>query len=394
MYDAIVVGAGPAGASAARRCVQLGLSTLLLDQAVFPRDKLCGGALSEQALSYLDFELPRKIIERDVYGARVHFGAAHTEIRKPYRVAVTVSRITFDHFLVQKAAETGAEILQGRRVSALDCSPDHVDVVVGAERYSGRIVIGADGFHSVVARYVRRKHSKDEYGVCIESKIPADDAVIDAYIHNAVDIHFRIAPGGYGWVFPHRGYFSVGIGGLASRLVEPKQVMRDFLASAGFSPEVEMKGFPIPAGGVRRNTVADRLLLVGDAAGFVDTFYGEGLAFAVRSGQLAAEVAATALRKGDCTTQELRLYAARCEQEFGRDLRYSLYFSRLMHRFPGLFLRLLASEPEVLGRYLDVPARRTSYRRYLAWLLPRAPLYLAKLMIESGNRPDAPSPAR
>jgi flavin-dependent dehydrogenase len=159
--------------------------------------------------------------------------------------------------------------------------------------------------------------------------------------------------------------------------------MRDFLSATGFSAEAEMKGYPLPAGGVRRTTLADRLLLVGDAAGFVDTFYGEGLAFAIRSGQLAAETAAVALKAGDCRAGALRSYAARCESEFGRDLRYSLYFSRLMHRFPGVFLRLLAEEPVVLDRYLDVPARRTSYRGFLAWLLPRVPLYMARLALRT-----------
>jgi len=379
LFDVIVVGGGPAGSSAARRCAQLGLSTLLLDQAVFPRDKLCGGALSAQAISYLDFELPADVIERDIYGARVHFGQSCTEIKKPYRVAVTVSRTTFDHLLLNKATEAGVQVRQGERVSALECNPGRVEVAVGEQRSSARVVIGADGFHSVVARYVRQKHAKDEYGVCIETKIPADDAAIDAYVHNTIDIHFRVAHGGYGWVFPHRGYFSVGIGGLASRLPDPKGVMRGFLASTGFSPDIDLKGWPIPAGGVRRNTIADRLLLVGDAAGFVDTFYGEGLAFAIRSGQLAAEAAAAALKEGDCTRKGLQPYAVHCEQEFGRDLRYSLYFSRLMHRFPGVFLRLLAADAQVLDKYVEVPARRRSYRSYLAWLLPRAPLYLARL---------------
>ena len=379
MYDVIVVGAGPAGSSAARRCVQLGLKALLIDKAVFPRDKICGGALSAQAISYLDFELPREIVERDIYGARVHFAASHVEVKKPYRIAVTVSRTEFDHFLLRKAEEVGVKILEGARVSALEPDRDCVQVVAGKDRYDGRVVIGADGFHSIVAKHVRPRHSKDEYGFCVESKIPADDAAIDAYIRNMVEIHFNVAHGGYGWVFPHRGYFSVGVGGMANRFAHPMAVMRDFLASVGFSPDAECKGFPIPAGGVRRKTVADRLLLAGDAAGFVDTFYGEGLAFAIRSGQLAAETSAAALRGGDCSAQRLNDYSALCEREFGRDLRYSLYFSRLMHRFPKVFLRLMASETEVLDKYLEVPARQRSYRDFLGWLLPRIPVFLARL---------------
>ena len=154
--------------------------------------------------------------------------------------------------------------------------------------------------------------------------------------------------------------------------------MRNFLTFTGFSTEIKMRGFPIPAGGIRRSILADRTLLTGDAAGFVDTFYGEGLAFAIRSGQLAGEVAATALRGGNCSARGLSSYSTLCEQDFGRCLRYSLYSSRLMHQFPNLFLRLMASETKVLSGYLEVAARRCSYEEYLAWLLPRVPFFLAK----------------
>jgi geranylgeranyl reductase family protein len=379
MYDVIVVGAGPAGASAARRCAQLGLGTLLIDKAVFPRPKLCGGALSEQAMSYLDFDLPGELIEHDVYGARLHFGGTCIEIKKPYRIAVLVSRTRFDHFLLEKAAEAGARIIQGKRVSALDRDRDGVRVIVGKDSYRGRIVIGSDGFHSVTARYVRRKHRKNEYGICVASRIPGGAIALD--IHDVVDIHFGVAGEGYGWVFPHKGYFSVGIGGSASRMSNPQAAMRRFLASTGLPTDVKMRGFPIPAGGVRRDIVADRLLLTGDAAGFVDAFTGEGIAYAIRSGQLAGEVAATALESGSCCVRALDLYRVRCDREFGRDLRYSLHSARLMHRFPGLFLRLMASDAEILGRYLEVPARRSSYQKYLAWLLPRIPCYVARLML-------------
>jgi len=329
-------------------------------------------------MSYLDFDLPGELIEQDIYGARLHFDGTCIEIKKPYRIAVLVSRTRFDHFLLGKAEEVGARIVQGRRVSALDRDRDGARVMVGKDSYRGRIIIGSDGFHSVTARYVRRKHRKNEYGICVASRIPDDAVAMD--IHDVVDIHFGVAGEGYGWVFPHKGHFSVGIGGSASQLGSPKAAMRRFLASTGLPTDVKMQGFPIPAGGVRRDIVADRLLLAGDAAGFVDAFTGEGIAYAIRSGQLAGEVAATALESGSCCVRGLDPYRVRCEREFGRDLRYSLHSARLMHRFSGLFLRLMASDAEILGRYLEVPARRSSYQKYLAWLLPRIPCYAARLI--------------
>lgn len=123
----------------------------------------------------------------------------------------------------------------------------------------------------------------------------------------------------------------------------------------------------------------------------MDTFQGEGIAFAIRSGQLAGEVAAIALKEGNCHVRGLRSYEARCEREFGKDLRYSLYFSRLMHWFPNLFLRLMASETEVLDKCLEVPARRLSYQRYLTWLLPRVPYFVARLIFSQFSLPGISS---
>ncbi len=179
MYDVIVAGGGPAGASAARRCAQLGLSTLLVDRAVFPRDKLCGGAVSEYGLSHFDFALPAELIEHELFGARLHFAASVTEVRKPHRLAVTVSRMPFDHFLLTQAQAAGAEVLQDRPVSELAQGRQGVTVSAGSDKFSCRAVIGCDGFNSLVARYVRRRHTQSEYGNCMEVYIPADEGEID-----------------------------------------------------------------------------------------------------------------------------------------------------------------------------------------------------------------------
>jgi geranylgeranyl reductase family protein len=382
MYDIIVVGAGPAGSSAARHCAQRGLSTLLIDKAVFPRDKLCGGAVSNYASSQLDFALPAELIEREIYGARLYFGASFTEVKKPRRLAVTVSRLQFDHFLLKKAREAGAEILEDRMVSGLIQDRNGVEVIAGPDKFSSRAIIGCDGFNSFVARYVRRRHTKSEYGNCVEVNVPAEESVIDRYLQGTIHVHLGIVQGGYGWIFPHKGYFAVGLGGVARYLPAPKRLLHDFLASTGFATDLRMRGFPVPAGGVPRKTTADRIVLAGDAAGFVDPFTGEGIAFAIRSGQLAAETVVQAIQQGNVTRQGLSPYVARCEREFGESLRYSLLLARLMHRFPAFFLKLMASQPEAIERYVADAAREQSYRTYLAWLLPRVPRLWMNMMTQ------------
>ena len=272
------------------------------------------------------------------------------------------------------------EFALGRPASAIIHLDSGIQVKVGQDYYSARMLLGCDGFHSLTAQYVRRKHKKNEYGNTIEIKIPADDETINRYISQAVVIRFGVAGGGYGWVFPHRGYFSVGIGEIADQVSDLRQGMRSFLLQSGFSPDQVMKGFPLPAGGFRRKLAANSILLAGDAAEFVDTFQGEGIAFAIRSGQLAAETAQKAIISGDFSLDFLRLYSRQCNREFGNDLRYSLYFSMLMHKYPRQFLRLMASDEELFSKYLEVPARRITYRKFLLWFLPRIPYFFLKSM--------------
>ncbi|OGN72247.1 MAG: hypothetical protein A2X25_00870 [Chloroflexi bacterium GWB2_49_20] len=384
MYDVIVVGAGPAGSSAARQCAQNGLKTLLLDKSNFPREKLCGGAVSENALSQLDFELPSELMERDIYGARVHFGESVIEIRKEYRIAVLVSRYKFDHFLLIKAQEAGVKVIEGARVTAIKLASKYAEVVTDNTKYQCRIVIGCDGFNSKVAQYVRRRDRPIEYGNCLEVFIQAEDSKINQYIKDAIEIHLGGIRYGYGWVFPHKEYFSVGIGGNAYYLKEPKDTMKKFLKLTRFDIESNIQGHPIPAGGVHRKIIADRIILAGDAAGFVDSFIGEGIAYAIQSGHLAAITAASALTTGDCSTRNLKSYVHDCRKEFGISLWYSLNLSRLTYRYPQFFLKLMASRTEVLDKFFEIPARNETYKDFFFWLLPRLPFYLIKILFR-GN---------
>lgn len=385
MVDLAIIGAGPAGASAARAAAQLGMKVLLFDKCVFPRAKPCGGALSEQAISYLDFHVPQDLQERDVFGARVVFGDTVLERRKDHRIATLITRSVFDALLLEKARETGVEIRLGDRVTGYGQESDRVVLRSSSGLHEARFLVVAEGAHGNLKHEVRKRDTKSQYGVCVVAEIPASEATIDARIHDAIEIHFGVAHRGYGWVFPHRGYFSVGIGGLARDLPEPRRTMGRFLTANGFSASCQQAGHLIPAGGIKRRIRGDRCLLAGDAAGFVDSFYGEGIAYAIRSGQLSAQAIHLALTSGD-SRRAFAGYEADCWREFEANLRSSLFLSNLMHRFPGPLFSVFCTHPEVLDRFLDVPALRTSYRQYVHWLMPRAPMYLlSAVMMRSGS---------
>ena len=166
MYDVIIAGAGPAGSTCARECAREGLTTLLLDKDPFPRSKPCGGAVSQHALSLLDFTLPGHIIEKESYGARVHYGGRSIEVQSKFRFAVLVSRERFDAFLAEKAVEGKARFVTGEKVVSVQEAADGVTVVSEKATYQSRFLVGADGIHSRVALALRRPLEKSEMAPC------------------------------------------------------------------------------------------------------------------------------------------------------------------------------------------------------------------------------------
>ncbi|MHC4252594.1 MAG: geranylgeranyl reductase family protein [Planctomycetota bacterium] len=376
--DLVIVGAGPAGSSAARQAATLGLDVLLLEKRSMPRVKPCGGALSERAIGYLGFPIPGSLVNWECYGARVHHRNRHIVGRLGERSAVLVSREHFDQFLVDRAQEAGAKFRLGE---VMDLS--HVDGGVRLRLRDGELTakaaIVAQGATGSLIRKVRPADGKDASGICIESRFPVATPDRFSDLEGLIDIYFGVAKFGYGWVFHHGTYYSVGVGGLRSVFTEPAAAFRKFCSRLGFdSARSNPRSHTIPCGGLHRRLVTDRIALAGDSAGFVDAFYGEGIAYAIRSGQLAAETIARCLREGDLSEKRLGEYPARCKREFGTNLAYSLALSRLMHRAPGVFIRLLSSDPTVLTRFLNVSLAKTSYRSYLWWIALHAPWLLLK----------------
>jgi geranylgeranyl reductase family protein len=383
-YDVIVVGAGPAGATSARACARGGLKTLLLDKDAFPRQKPCAGAVSARALALLDFPLSDDVIERECFGARIGCENRSVVVRKHERIAVLVSRDRFDRFLTDKAIESGARFLTGERVVAVTETVDAVTVSTDKNQYAARFVIGADGIHSAVARSVRPPFRKDELALAVVCNSPADDGLIDERQRDIITLDFGLAPLGYGWLFPHRGYFSAGIAGRASEFSGPREKLSEY----GRSLQVKLdsiRGHFIPLGGIKRKIAADRTLLAGDAAGFADAFHGEGIVHAVLSGKLAAGAILDSLKRNEPAHAAAR-YSRECERLIRKQLRISLYLALLLDRFPKFFLRIFFDNAAALDRYLDIPAGRTDYRRFLRWLVVRMPFYLLSSFLKGLRR--------
>lgn len=374
MYDIIIIGGGPAGASAGRRAGMLGLNTLLLEKEEFPRYKPCAGGLSNHAASYLGFELPKSVINREITGARVLYKDRAVEVRKDYRLSLMVSRSIFDNFLLEKAKESGITVHTGEKVLSCSEKPEYVEVKTLKNTYLSKFLIIAEGVQGLLKTCVRPADTKEEYGVCMVTEVPALEEEIEKRLGKNVELHFGIAEGGYGWIFPHKNYYSVGIGGGAKILKHPKKRMLAFLEANGFTGEYKLHGHKIPWGGLKRKVCGSRTLLCGDSAGFVDSFSGEGLAYAIRSGQLAAEVLGEICLKKEEELKgkmipDLKKYEALCQEEFGVHLKYSLMFSRTMHKFPDKAFGIFTSNEKFLDKYLEVMNFKMNYKDYLRWTL-------------------------
>ena len=272
MYDLIIIGGGPSGSSAGRRAGKLGLNTLLLEKEEFPRYKPCGGGLSAHAISYLDFELPQDIIEWEVTGVRGVFKDQMIEVHKDHRISALVSRDVFDNFLLKKAKETGIEVHIGEK--ALSCTerPEFVEVITKEQTYQAKFAIVAEGAHGLIKTCVRPADTREEYWISVVAEIPAEEREIEERLGKTVELQLGVASGGYGWIFPHKTYYSVGIGGVSKDFPHPKESMLEFLKENGFSGEYKLHGHKIPRGGIKRKISSSRILLSGDAAGFVDAF--------------------------------------------------------------------------------------------------------------------------
>ena len=382
--DVVIIGAGPSGATAAYHCANSGLDALFVDKSQFPRFKECGGGLSERAMSYLDFPVDYELIERNVYGVRVRFGNEAIEVLRPFRIAGLVTRSRFDHFLMQQAVKAGAKFLEGEKVTDLQISGEYADITTNKAHIRAKLVIGADGSQGITSRYICGMVRRSEYAIGLVTEIPADNSGMDKQILNSVEIHFGITNMGYGWVFPHEGYFNVGIAGIADRLRNPKKILTNFLRERGFHGQYRFYAHRIPMGGEQKKKVADRIILVGDAAGFVDSFLGEGIAYAILSGKIAARVCHNALQNNQGWREDsLSIYNEECYKQFERDLKCSLMLAKLVHRFPKFFSQLMASDESVLGRYLDIPANKLTYREYLRWLKRKVPGFLIQRAMKS-----------
>jgi geranylgeranyl reductase family protein len=285
-FDAIVVGAGPAGSAAAYRLASAGASVLLLDRERFPRDKPCGGGLTGRAVDQLPFSVD-PVVEDVVSRFELRFGYGRKSFERvsTHPLVRMTQRRRLDAFLVERAADAGAEFRDGVRVEELS-----KDGIVRGEglRATATVVIGADGVNGVIARSIGLTGAH-EHGVALEGN--AADAEVDKKrFRGRAVVELGSVPGGYGWVFPKGDHVNFGVGGWESEGPRLRDHLRRLCAAHGIDVAClsSVRGFRLPMRRAGAGAALGRAALVGDAAGLVDPLSGDGIFEAFLSARLAA----------------------------------------------------------------------------------------------------------
>ena len=351
--DLIVVGAGPAGATAATVAAQRGLRVALVDRARFPRDKLCGGLVSGRAHRFLT-EVFGPLPEDLFHPVRkVHLRldeAVLGEVAEAPLMRMTMRR-AFDAALLDRADAAGAKVHAGVRMAEIDIGGGACGLELSdGTRLAAPLMIGADGVNSAVARAVfGRAYDPARIGFALEIEASARPD------YDWLEIDLGAADWGYGWVFPKARSLTVGVGGVAVRNPEMKARLLAYLQRHEIDAgALRIKGHHLPAGDFKRRPGQGPALLAGDAAGLVDPITGEGIAWAVQSGRLAAGVAADMLAEG-APGRALDAYC-RALAATHAEMRRARFLRRLIFSGPlrGRFARMLAGNPQMQRRYLAI----------------------------------------
>jgi geranylgeranyl reductase family protein len=376
-YDAIVVGAGPAGSTTAYRLARAGRSVLLLDRARFPRDKPCGGGVTERAARLLPFSI-EPVVEDVATAVDLRLDYGRTIERKGGAPLVYLTqRARLDQYLAEQAAAAGAEFRDGIRVTAMG------EGVVSAsgERHEADVVVGADGVNGISARALGLGGNR-HVGVALEGNLP--NSKLRADYGGKLVLEFGVVPGGYAWVFPKGEHANFGVGGWGSQGPALRDHLRRLCEAHGVSADdlESVRGYRLPLRSPASRLSCGRALLVGDAAGLIDPVSGDGMFEGFLSSLYASEAVLDLL---DGRENSLDPYGDRLARRLATHLWASWGAKVALDRFPRATFGLASTrvvwravERIVRGDVADVGEIRG---------IARPPLKLVKLLVRAAGDP-------
>lgn len=407
--DVIVAGTGPAGSTAALRLARAGVRVLLIERDPLPRQKPCGGGISARALTRFPW-LPAALarIPSQAVSSLYLEGPSGAVFRMQSKTpaVVLIRRVEYDFMLASLASEAGAAILSPAAVAQASQDSDGVTLRTRDGReFRAPMVIAADGVNSVIARrlginpgWPRAKLALDMMEEApIETLRPAEPGTLSVF-YGYGGAH------GYAYIFPKTAHLNVGIGYLLPYFkdqveVAPYDLQRTFVGDLlrrgmvhGQSRREHFTPFLIPIGGPLQSTAQGRVLLAGDAGGFVNGFSAEGIYYAMVTGDLAAGAVLAARRDGVIDPARARRgYVRAWRREIGAELRDSVLIQKYLFHAPDRMDRVVRganARPEFSEILVDYASGRLPYRaarRRLLWHFPRL---LPRLAMIAYRRPS------
>ena len=319
--EALIIGGGPAGSTCARQLHGSGLDVMVMDKAVFPRDKTCAGWITPRVVQLLQLDTQdygRDHALQPITGFRTGLiNGRHVETRYDEVVSFGIRRCEFDHHLLQRA---GARMRLGQPLASLE-RRDGQWIVNGS--VSTPLIIGAGGHFCPVARFLGAKVGASESAVAakeIEFEMSPDQLAACQVQPETPELYFTEDLKGYGWCFRKGRYLNIGLGREDSHhLTEHLESFCEFLKRGGRIPAHIPDKFHGHAyllyGHAPRKMIDDGVLLIGDAAGLAYPESGEGIRPAIESALLAATTILAA--RGDYRAAQLSAYAGSLQARFG-----------------------------------------------------------------------------
>ena len=322
-FDVAVVGAGPAGTTAACLLQRAGHRVVLIDRCTFPREKLCGGCLSKKTLGIIRRiygDTRESLLEKGVID---YISGDYTIYLNNDEICAGVTddpfcfvkRERYDSYLLGIARDAGVDVIEGQEVISIN--PDNNTLLTSSGReLRAEYIVGADGVHSRVRKYFPESHFRKEdwhqnLAMALEIRVRreglrelADAGECPSFLNEnlrASHVFIDTARWGYDWIFPNTDEIIIGICGLEQRNEKSlTDEFQEFLSRLGLTEASSgISGYPLPYGNYLRDPVYRNLILIGDAGGFADPILGEGLYFAHRTAEFAASAIHRSLTCGE-----------------------------------------------------------------------------------------------
>ena len=380
-YDIVVIGAGPAGSSAAMAAAKAGLKVLMVEKrAEIGSPKRCGEGLSKSALERMGLEKDDSWVRRTVLGASA-YAPNGKKITVDYKgpEGWVIERKVFDKWLAKKAVQAGAKVLAKTDAVSLikkDGKVSGVTLHSNGKKWdiTTRIVIAADGVESKIAREAGIDTTLRLVDVASGVQFEMAGVDIDP---DRIELYFgnQVAPAGYAWVFP-KGEHAANVG-IGVRKPWAKKTALEYLN--GFVEShpglkkgsiLEINGGGVPVGGLMQDMVTDNFMIVGDAAHQVNPIHGGGIGESFVAGRIAAQVAVQAIQKGDCSKKALSEYNRLWWKERGEKLQKLVRLREVTESLKDEELNWLAEYLQ--GEDLIELARSSGFKK-LAFLLMKKP---------------------